>query len=129
MSTLRNLKPKLTYANVVATLALIVAVSGGATAVAISVSKNSVTTKSIRKGAVTAPKLGKVTTRLATATGTTAVARCLKGEQLLGGGGTTSGPGPAALTGSAPSGNGWRAFADITGPSTINTAYAICLRK
>ena len=85
--------------------------------------------KSIRKGAVTAPKLGSVTTRIATATGTTAVARCLKGERLLGGGGTTSGPGPAELSGSAPSGNSWRAFAATTGPSTVNSAYALCLRK
>jgi hypothetical protein len=128
MSKLQNLKPKLTYANVVATLALIVAVSGGATAVAISVSKNSVTTNSIRKGAVTAPKLGKVTTRLATATGTTAVAECQKGEKLLGGGGATGG-GSGALSVSIPANNAWRVSSSVTGPSTINEAYALCLRK
>ena len=122
-------RPRLSYANVVATAALVVAVSGGATAVALNLGKGSVTTKSIRKGAVTAPKLGLVTTRFATATGTTAVARCQKGERLLGGGGTTSGSGPAAIAGSLPIGNGWQVGANVTGPSTVNSAYALCLKK
>ena len=69
MHLLQRLRPRLTYANTVATLALIVAVSGGATAIAITASKNSVTTKSIRKGAVTAPKLGPIVVRSATAEG------------------------------------------------------------
>jgi hypothetical protein len=42
----------LTYANVVATLALVIAVGGGATAIALSLPKNSVHSKQIAKGAV-----------------------------------------------------------------------------
>ncbi len=108
MSTLRNLKPKLTYANVVATLALIVAVSGGATAVAISVSKNSVTTKSIRKGAVTAPKLGKVERQDRNSDRPARPQRqCQKGDQVLGGGGFVSWS-PEHSPISTPTANGWR---------------------
>ena len=49
----------MTYANVVATLALIVAVAGIPSAVAITskLKKNSVGTKQLKKGSVTASKL------------------------------------------------------------------------
>jgi hypothetical protein len=49
----------LTYANVVATIALVLAVSGGATAIALSLPKNSVTSKQLAKGAVKTVDLGK----------------------------------------------------------------------
>ncbi len=58
----RRLRSKLSYSNVVATLALLVAISGGATAIAISAGKNTVTTKSIKPGNVTARDLGPIRT-------------------------------------------------------------------
>ena len=65
---MQKLRKKLTYANVVATLALIVAIAGGSTAVAVSVNaakkKSDVNKKgNIRAGRVTAKKLadGNVT--------------------------------------------------------------------
>ena len=53
---LRLPRPRLTYANVVATLALFIALGGGAYA-AMQLPKNSVGTKQIKKGAVTPAKL------------------------------------------------------------------------
>ncbi len=50
------MRPKLTYANVVATLALFIAL-GGASYAAFKLPKNSVGTKQIKKGAVTGPKV------------------------------------------------------------------------
>jgi hypothetical protein len=50
------MRPKLTYANVVATLALFIALGGGSYA-AFKLPKNSVGTKQIKKGAVTGPKI------------------------------------------------------------------------
>jgi hypothetical protein len=131
MNRLRRLWSNLTYANVVATIALVVAISGGATAIAITASKNSVTTKSIRSGAVRASDLGSTFVR--TAEGTVqASARCLKGERVLGGGGLAEGSGPGihSLQKSHPSGNGWFALSTLDGVGTLTTtAYAICLRK
>ena len=57
---MKPLKHHLTYANVVATLALIVAVAGGSTAIAISAKKapkNSVTSASIVDGSVTGRRI------------------------------------------------------------------------
>ncbi len=126
-------RPRLTYANVVATAALVVAVSGGATAVALNLRKGSVTTKSIRKGAITAPKLGPVVVRSATAEGPFAQVRaaCLKGERLISGGGGATGPGggttsvffsrPAATAGK---------LVECTLPAPPSPRHdAICLRK
>ncbi len=58
-----RLRRHLTYANVAATLALIVAVAGGTTAIAMKATapKNSVTTKSIRPYNVTAGDLSGLT--------------------------------------------------------------------
>src|SRR5690349_16972015 len=50
---------RLTYANVVATLALVLAVGGGATALALTLPKNSVHSKQIAKGAVKTSDIGK----------------------------------------------------------------------
>jgi len=47
---LDRLRPKLTYANVIATLALVIAIGGGAYAV--GVAKNSVRSKQIKDGSV-----------------------------------------------------------------------------
>ena len=50
-----RLRPKLTYSNVIATIALFVALGGAA--VAAGLPKNSVGTKQLKRGAVTAAKL------------------------------------------------------------------------
>jgi hypothetical protein len=54
----KRLSPRLTYANVMATVALFVALGGGAYA-ALRVPKNSVGTKQLKNGAVTNKKLAK----------------------------------------------------------------------
>ena len=54
----QRLRPKLSYANVIATIALFVALGGAATA-ATNLPRNSVGTKQIRNGAVNANKLRK----------------------------------------------------------------------
>lgn len=54
-----GLRERLTYANVVATLALVLAVTGGATAIALSLPKNSVKSKQIAKEAVKTSKIAK----------------------------------------------------------------------
>ncbi|MGN6202219.1 MAG: hypothetical protein ACTHNY_07425 [Solirubrobacterales bacterium] len=53
---MKSLKPRLTYANVIATLALFLALGGGAYA-AVKLPKNSVGAKQLKKGAVTPAKL------------------------------------------------------------------------
>jgi hypothetical protein len=53
---LKQLKPRLTYANVVATIAVFIALGGGAIA-AITIPKKSVGTKQLKAKAVTNPKL------------------------------------------------------------------------
>lgn len=54
-----GLRERFTYANVVATLALVLAVTGGATAIALSLPKNSVKSKQIAKEAVKTSKIAK----------------------------------------------------------------------
>jgi hypothetical protein len=54
---LKHLRRHLTYANVVATIALFLVVSGGAAYAATSLGKNSVGTRQIKNGAVTAAKI------------------------------------------------------------------------
>jgi hypothetical protein len=141
-----SMRKHLTYANVVATLALIVAVAGGSAAIAISVKvkKNSVGTKQIKKGSITAGKLadgavtnvkladGSVTgskltgTRIAKdqqAPNVQADIGCATGEKMLSGGGASSG---GALRDSFPGGpDGWRAIGSGGGESS---AFAVCLK-
>jgi hypothetical protein len=112
-----KLRPHLTYANVVATLALIAAVGGGTTAIAISAKKapkNSVTSKSIRPGNVTAGDLGTVRTITENAAigsnlGTFEL-RCPKGFRPISGGGYVIDNTPAGdvgLLGSHLAGTTW----------------------
>lgn len=54
-----GLRERLTYANVVATVALVLAVTGGATAIALSLPKNSVKSKQIAKEAVKTSDIAK----------------------------------------------------------------------
>jgi len=116
----------LTYANVVATLALVVAVAGGSTAVAISASKkapkNSVTSAAIRDGSVTAKDLAGVRYESALTNSNVQTLNCQPGEQLLSGGWSS----PAEVTADGPTqdGQGWlRANAPGGGVVSI-----LCLR-
>jgi hypothetical protein len=64
---MQHLRSRLTYANVVATLALFIALAGGTAFAASQLGKESVGTKQLKKEAVTAAKISK--TALATMTG------------------------------------------------------------
>jgi hypothetical protein len=56
---MKTLRPKLTYANVVATLALLIAVGGASAFAATQLAKNSVGSKQLKKNAVTTAKIKK----------------------------------------------------------------------
>ncbi len=56
---MKRLRPRLTYANVVASLALFLVVSGGAAIAANQLGKNSVGSKQLKKNAVTASEIKK----------------------------------------------------------------------
>lgn len=56
---MRSVSSKLTYANVMSTIAVVLAVGGGATALALTLPKNSVHSKQIAKGAVKTSDIGK----------------------------------------------------------------------
>jgi hypothetical protein len=128
-----TVKKHVTYANVAATLALIVAVAGGSTAVAVTVNaskKSDVNKKgNIRAGRVTATNLADGNVTAAKLAGVDivqsggerqATAACPPGERLLSGGGS------GALGTSAPSGsNGWT----VQTSSGFATAYALCLKS
>lgn len=90
------MRKHMSYANVVATLALIVAVAGGTTAVAVSkkAGKNTVTSKSIKDGSVTGKDLAGVRVEQVTAVQQQQELRCRPGEKLLsaGVGGYSSSP-------------------------------------
>ena len=126
----QQIKSKLTYANVVATIALVVAISGGATAIAITAGKNTVTTKSIKPGNVTARDLGpvKTVTKNETMTNEFHVLRvfCPPKSRVLTGGGV----GGAALDGSSPVTGGWevkfRKFEPMQ-PSAAVSGFVVCL--
>jgi hypothetical protein len=137
-----RIRRHLTYANVMSTIAVIIAVAGGSTAVAVTVnaSKKSdinkkgniraarVTTPKLANGAVTAAKLAGIDVVQATAPGT-AIASCQSGERLLGGGALiqSNNPPGVALQASQPVGNTWKAF--TSGGSPDLTAYALCLKS
>ena len=117
MTRIRN---NLTYANVMSTLAVIIALAGGSTAIALSAGKNTVTTKSIRNGNVTAKDLAEV--RVVSASGEgSATALCRPGEDRVGGGGLAQ----SGLGRSHPVDRGWMV---VEFPeSNPVTAYALCL--
>ena len=56
---MKRLRPKLTYANVVATLALFIAVGGASAFAASQLGKNTVGPKQLKKNAVTTAKVKK----------------------------------------------------------------------
>jgi hypothetical protein len=132
--------PKLrkpTYANAMSTIAVVIALAGGSTAVAVTVNaskKSDVNKKgNIRAGRVTTPKLADAAVSAAKLDAIRVVqvsdpsgrarATCASSERLLSGGALTTVP--AQLVTSRPEGNGWEAVVD--GPSSV-TAYALCLR-
>jgi hypothetical protein len=124
---MRRLKPHLSYANVAATLALIVAVAGGTTAIAGSkAAKNSVASSSIKPFNVTAKDLARI--RVVQVNGQfSAFAPCARRERLLAGGGSSVPTGASALAASRPGNNGWYVEqADTT--DTLMAAYALCLK-
>jgi hypothetical protein len=57
--SVKGLRARLTYANVMSTVALLVALTGGATAIALSLPKNSVKSKQIAPGAVKTGDIAK----------------------------------------------------------------------
>lgn len=140
---MQRLRQHMTYANVAATLALVIAVAGGTTAIAMKATapKNSVTSKSIRANNVTARDL----TRLIEVRNQTtfsdpgppddtfarasATAQCPVGTRVLSGGGFVDSD-FAALLGSDPISEGWvvTAKADGANQATI-TVIARCLSK
>ena len=119
----------LTYANVVATLALVVAVGGGSTAIAISAKKapkNSVTSASITDGSVTAKDLARINIVSAPFFST---ANCAANEKLTGGGAIAiDGSGIERTTAterlqrSYPVGNGWSTQGLVN-----SRGFALCL--
>jgi len=128
---MRGVARHLSYANVVATLALVVAIGGGATAIAIS---KKVGTKQIRAQAVTANKIADSNVTAAKLAGIDVVQKdglafsdavCPAGERLLSGGARATGGG--TLVASYPSGNAWSGI-QAGGFGTGISVYALCLR-
>lgn len=122
---MRQIRGHLSYANVAATLALIVAIAGGGTAIAGSkAAKNSVVSSSIKPFNVTAGDLAGI--RVVEVNGQfAAFAPCPRGDRLLGGGGSS--PAGDNLGASRPGGNGWY-VQQGAGPETHLVAYALCLK-
>jgi hypothetical protein len=133
-----RIRRHLTYANVMSTIAVIIAVAGGSTAVAVTVnaSKKSdinkkgniragrVTTPKLANSAVSSPKLAGIeVVQTTTPAGILAQARCPAGARLLSGGAAVGGSG--SLASSRPgTGEVWEA---VTTAGNV-TAYSLCLR-
>lgn len=97
----KRIQTRITYANVMATLALFIAL-GGASWAAIKLPAKSVGTKQIRKGAVTRPKLAKnAVTSGSVADGTLLVRDFAPGQLFPGTKGDTGGKGDPGATGPA----------------------------
>jgi hypothetical protein len=140
---MHRLRRHLTYANVTATLALIVAVAGGTTAIAMKATapKNSVTSKSIRPYNVTAHDLTRLIEVRGQATfndpappdgtfsGATATAVCPEGTRIVTGGGFVDNV-RANLSGSEPGHESWVVSAKGDGTNDVRiTAIGWCLSK
>jgi len=138
---MQRLRAHLTYANVMSTLAVILAIAGGSTAIAVTVSAGKksdvnkkgkirgghVTTPKLANAAVSAAKLGGIDVVQATAPAD-AKASCPPTERLLAGGGDIPSGGMGALQISRPYGNGWEAVINAGSGSPGVVAYALCLR-
>jgi hypothetical protein len=119
-----RIKRHLSYANVAATLALVIAIAGGTSAIAGSKApKNSVVSSSIKRFNVTAKDLAGLQ-EVQVSAQVSAFAPCPPHARLLAGGGSAGGP----LGASRPGNNGWF-VQQGTGPEDrAVVAYALCLR-
>jgi len=140
---MHRIRRHLTYANIAATLALIIAVLGGTTAIAVksTAPKNSVTSNSIRSYNVTSRDLSRMIQVFGkasfndpqpadgVASGNIAVATCPPGSRLVTGGGFVDNS-AAHIVGSSPGGESWsvNASGDGTNEARI-TAIVWCLSK
>jgi len=137
---MNGLRRRLSYANVTATVALLIAVAGGTTAIAggSKAPKNSVVTRSIKPGNVTAKDLTTIVNRSATGVvtdpgpgdgnytaGSLEVA-CPAGFRAISGGGTTSGS-KSALQLSTRVGEGWRVVVGTDNNSAPIAVTVSCL--
>jgi hypothetical protein len=136
-----RIRRHLSYANVMSTIAVIVAIAGGSTAIAFTVSGSKksdinkkgnirvgrVTAKKLADGSVVASKLGAITVVQATGLNG-AHAICPPGQRLLSGGAAPDGGAGVALEESLPEGNGWRAGINSGVGNRNITVYALCLR-
>jgi hypothetical protein len=125
---MEKLKGKLTYANVAATLALVIAVGGGTAAIAgVKIApKNSVVSKSIRAGNVTASDLAKAVlvnsiAQVAPGSSGDVTARCPAGMRAIGGNGS-GGSLPITATGVSGAQDNW--FVSV-GPNQLSTSVQI----
>jgi hypothetical protein len=137
-----KIRKHLTYANVAATVALVIAVGGGTTAIALS-GRNSVHSDDIKNGNVTARDLGeiKVVRKQFTLPDSAAddnwtsnffILHCPKGTRILSGGGDVSPPdnGRGAITRTEVNGNGWQiTAAQDTGQNASVRVTALCLKR
>jgi hypothetical protein len=137
------MRAQLSYANVMATLAVLIAVAGGSTAIAVSskAPKNSVTSKSIVNGNVTARDVGtikNISAQLVVADPTpndgnygsgSATATCPAGARAITGGVVSGGVGRVSVTSSAKFGqNGWTgAVSSDQGGTLIGSVNVSCL--
>ena len=118
-----RIRRHLNYANVAATMALVIAIGGTTTAIAVNKApKNSVVSASIKPFNVAAGDLAGIRTVQVTSS-FRAVATCSPHERLFGGGGVATG----GVRTSAPQGNGWSVERD-DGQNQPVVAYALCLK-
>jgi hypothetical protein len=138
-----GIRKHLSYANVTATLALVVAIGGG-TAFALR-GKGTVTSYKIRNGNVTGVDLSstKIVTKAFSVPDTKAsddewggggtAVFCPRGFRLIGGGGAAppGSSGRAAISRSSPNGDGgWTVTAQQdSGKTQHGYAFALCIRK
>jgi hypothetical protein len=140
---MRRIRRHLSYSNLMSTLALLIAIAGGTTAIAAKVTapKNSVATKSIKPYNVTARDLTRMIQVFGRATftdpapmdgtssGNTAVASCPAGARVVTGGGFVDNDN-AHLSGSQPNAGSWSVSARGDGTNEAHiTAIAWCLSK
>ena len=137
-----RLRRHLSYANVAATLALVLAIGGGTTAIALK-GKNTVTTDDIRRGHVTARDLStiRVVKKVYTLddaavdgvwSGGFFILPCPKGTRIISGGGNIapSGLGEGAITRTDVNRNGWQiSAAQDTGQPASVAVTALCLKR
>ena len=134
---MRSIRSRLTFANVMASIAVFAALAGGAYAAATiganDIKKDAVRTKHIKNGQVGARDLATVVRRPNSAAGSssprTTTVNCQSNEQVVGGGGGIPSPGAAhTLARSEPLTNGWSVTAHGSGTWTLEV-YALCLLK